>query len=226
MSIFCILHFFQFSVITPFHPSIHHIHQSPFALLFHPFNIEYYSMSYLQRRKKNLPTLPQEDGFRMPAEWEAHEGCWMAWPVREDNYRLEGLPAQEAWAEVINAIIDYEPVSIFVPFDHFEKVSELLDPRVRLIETSYDDAWLRDIGPTFVVKDDQTSKTREVRGVDWRLVTPPSLLPPSRDSSCSCSCSSFLFSSPSPSSSSDSMHGGRCIHLGSMMTLLLVKCWK
>lgn len=25
---------------------------------------------------------PAEMGFRMPAEWEPHEQCWMGWPVR------------------------------------------------------------------------------------------------------------------------------------------------
>lgn len=25
---------------------------------------------------------PAKMGFRMPAEWEPHEQCWMGWPVR------------------------------------------------------------------------------------------------------------------------------------------------
>ena len=28
------------------------------------------------------------DGFRMPAEYAAHDGCWMIWPERTDNWRL------------------------------------------------------------------------------------------------------------------------------------------
>ena len=24
---------------------------------------------------------PRGHGFRMPAEWEPHEQCWMGWPV-------------------------------------------------------------------------------------------------------------------------------------------------
>ena len=27
---------------------------------------------------------PRESGFRMPAEWEPHARCWMAWPDRPD----------------------------------------------------------------------------------------------------------------------------------------------
>jgi hypothetical protein len=31
---------------------------------------------------KVLEGLPAKMGFRMPAEWEPHEQCWMGWPVR------------------------------------------------------------------------------------------------------------------------------------------------
>jgi agmatine deiminase len=40
--------------------------------------------------------------------------------------------------------------------------ARLDDPRIRVVEISSDDAWVRDTGPTFVI-DDQGS----VRGVDW-----------------------------------------------------------
>lgn len=32
-----------------------------------------------------LDTTPRADGFRMPAEWEPHIGCWMMWPERSDR---------------------------------------------------------------------------------------------------------------------------------------------
>ena len=31
---------------------------------------------------KVLEGRPAKMGFRMPAEWEPHEQCWMGWPVR------------------------------------------------------------------------------------------------------------------------------------------------
>jgi agmatine deiminase len=40
----------------------------------------------------------------------------------------------------------------------------LLDPRIRLVEISHDDSWMRDVGPTFVV-----DKRGAVRGVDWHF---------------------------------------------------------
>lgn len=40
----------------------------------------------LAREKKrvvmDLKGTPVENGYRMPAEWEPHSGCWMGWPVR------------------------------------------------------------------------------------------------------------------------------------------------
>jgi agmatine deiminase len=41
----------------------------------------------------------------------------------------------------------------------------LLPDRVRVAEIASDDAWMRDVGPTFVVND----RTREIRGIDWQF---------------------------------------------------------
>ena len=61
---------------------------------------------------QTLSTLPSADGFRMPAEWEPHIGCWMLWPERHDNWRMGAYPAQHAYAEVANAICKFESVSM------------------------------------------------------------------------------------------------------------------
>ena len=49
---------------------------------------------------QTLTTTPAADGFWMPGEFEPHDGCWMAWPERPDNWRLGARPAQEAFAEI------------------------------------------------------------------------------------------------------------------------------
>ncbi|MGN6256616.1 MAG: agmatine deiminase [Solirubrobacterales bacterium] len=111
-----------------------------------------------------LETIPAEDGFRMPGEFEPHSGCWMAWPERTDNWRLGAKPAQEAFAAVAEAIAGSEPVTMAVSDGQFENCRALLPPQVRVVEISTDDAWLRDTGPTFVI--DGSSRRR---GVDWRF---------------------------------------------------------
>jgi len=111
-----------------------------------------------------LDSTPAADGFRMPAEWEPHSGCWMAWPERPDNWRLGAEPAQEAFAAVASAIAATEPVTMAVSDGQYERARAALPDSVRLVELSTDDAWLRDTGPTFVV-DGKGAR----RGVDWRF---------------------------------------------------------
>ncbi len=111
-----------------------------------------------------LKSTPAGDGFRMPAEFEPHDGCWMLWPERTDNWRLGAKPAQEAFAAVATAIAGSEPVTMAVSDAQFENARAMLPPEVRVVEVSSDDAWMRDCGPTFLV-DSQGGR----RGVDWRF---------------------------------------------------------
>jgi agmatine deiminase len=109
-----------------------------------------------------LDSTPAADGFRMPGEFEPHMGCWMAWPERPDNWRLGARPAQETYAAVAEAIGSGEPVTMAVSDRQFEHARSVLAPSVRVVEISSDDAWMRDMGPTFVL-----DKAGARRGVDW-----------------------------------------------------------
>ncbi len=111
-----------------------------------------------------LKTTPAADGFHMPAEFEPHAGCWMAWPERPDNWRLGAAPAQEAFAAVAAAIAAVEPVTVAASAAQLERARELLPGEVRVAELATDDAWMRDIGPTFVV-----NGRGGRRGVDWEF---------------------------------------------------------
>jgi len=102
--------------------------------------------------------------MRMPAEWERHERTWMAWP--SNGYTLgetetDAERARQTWANVANAIINFEPVTMVVNPGDLAIAKNFLDPRVELIELPLNDAWMRDIGPTFV-KDNG-----EVKAVNW-----------------------------------------------------------
>ncbi len=59
-----------------------------------------------------LKSRPGRDGFWMPAESSPHEGCWMLWPERPDNWRRQAQPAQAAFAAVATAISRFEPVTL------------------------------------------------------------------------------------------------------------------
>lgn len=111
---------------------------------------------------RTLDSTPAADGFRMPAELDPHDGCWMLWPERPDTWRWGGKPAQEAFAAVAAAIAASEPVTMGVSAGQFAHARAVLPPEVRVVELSSDDAWMRDVGPTFVV-DDRGGR----RAVDW-----------------------------------------------------------
>lgn len=100
----------------------------------------------------------------MPAEWEAHTGCWMLWPERSDNWRGGAKPAQHAFAAVAAAIMKGEPVSVCVSPAQYLVARQMLEPGIRLVEMTSNDSWIRDCGPTFVV-----NTLGEMRGIDWRF---------------------------------------------------------
>ncbi|MGV8968759.1 MAG: agmatine deiminase [Cellulomonas sp.] len=109
-----------------------------------------------------LDSTPAADGYRMPAEWAHHSGCWLIWPERPDNWRLGGKPAQAVFAAVATAIANTEPVTVAVSARQFDNARSELGENIRVVEISNDDSWIRDCGPTFVVNDEG-----DVRGVDW-----------------------------------------------------------
>ncbi|MEN9603485.1 MAG: hypothetical protein RL545_174 [Actinomycetota bacterium] len=91
--------------------------------------------------------------MRMPAEWERHERTWMAWP--SNGYTLgeteeDANRARQTWANVANAVVRFEPVTMVVSWEDIAVAKSFLDPKVELLPAKLNDAWMRDIGPTFV----------------------------------------------------------------------------
>ncbi|MEG2382810.1 MAG: agmatine deiminase [Oscillospiraceae bacterium] len=109
-----------------------------------------------------IKSSPKKDGYRMPGEFEPHDGTWMLWPQRPDVWRFGGKPAQAAFVEVATAISKFEQVTMGVSCDQYENACNMLPENIRIVEISNDDSWMRDCGPTFVKNADG-----DVRGVDW-----------------------------------------------------------
>jgi len=110
---------------------------------------------------KLLTSTPREDGFRMPGEFEKHDGCWMLWPERTDTYRMGAKPAQAAYVETAVAISQFEKVTVGVSAGQFMNARSRLPDQIRVVEMSSNDSWMRDNGPIFV------NNGHEVRAVDW-----------------------------------------------------------
>jgi agmatine deiminase len=107
---------------------------------------------------------PREAGFTMPAEWDQHERCWMAWPHRTDLYGKR-LPAiQRGYARVAQAIRQFEPMTMLAAHEAAEEARQLCGPDVEVMPFDLDDAWLRDSGPTFL-----RHASGKRAGVSWRF---------------------------------------------------------
>lgn len=110
---------------------------------------------------KLLSSVPRSDGFYLPAESDWHEGSWMIWPQRQDNWREGAKPVQRVVCQIANAISEFEPVTVCVSAEQYENARNQLSSRIRVIEMSSNEAFIRDTGPTFV-----TNGT-EIRGISW-----------------------------------------------------------
>jgi agmatine deiminase len=90
----------------------------------------------------------------MPAEWEPHEACLMAWPTRNDFWGPYLERAKDEYAAVANAIAAFEPVVMVANPGQEGEVEQRCSSRVRTLEVPIDDSWSRDSGPVFVVDED------------------------------------------------------------------------
>lgn len=117
---------------------------------------------------KKLHTLPAADGFRMPGEFEPHRGCIMIWPKRPGSWNYGAKKAREAFKRVAWAIAESEEVFMLAEADVEENAREMLTGNpghaIHVIRMESDDAWARDVAPTFVVNDE-----KNVRGIDWEF---------------------------------------------------------
>ena len=109
--------------------------------------------------------MPSPGGWRMPAEWAPHERTWMAWPSA--GYTLgdteaDAEEARDTWAAVARAVALFEPVTVVADPADEAIARESLGYRIDVVTAPLDDAWMRDIGPTFVVAPDGS-----LGAVDW-----------------------------------------------------------
>jgi agmatine deiminase len=101
--------------------------------------------------------------IRIPAEWEPHACCWMAWAVHAE-WRNQISVVKDELSVVVRTIAQYEPVRLLAP------QSELAEARARfsggnieIIEAPVDDIWMRDIAPTFALRGN------DVVAIDWNF---------------------------------------------------------
>lgn len=111
---------------------------------------------------KILNSIPSQDGFHMPAEFEPHEGCIIIWPERSDSWQYGAYAARKAFIQVAMAISESEDVTVCASAHQYNNAREMLPSHIRVVEMSSNDAWARDVAPTFV-----KNNKGEIRGIDW-----------------------------------------------------------
>ncbi|KAK4485810.1 hypothetical protein RD792_008457 [Penstemon davidsonii] len=115
---------------------------------------------------------PFEHEYYMPPEWVPHSHCWIGWPERPDNWREHGVHAQLVFANVASAISRFEPVTVCASSAQWKNARTQLPEHIRVVEMSMNDSWLRDTGPTFVVRNSISSNDKlrsKIAGIDWNF---------------------------------------------------------
>jgi len=96
-------------------------------------------------------------GFHMPAEWALHSRCWMAWPTRTAIWGEYLEAASEDYANIAQAIAEFEPVVMLTPPGFTTLAREMCGPTVAIVPWDLEDSWMRDIGPNFLKKGNETA---------------------------------------------------------------------
>ncbi|MCG3200916.1 MAG: Agmatine deiminase [Gammaproteobacteria bacterium] len=115
---------------------------------------------------------PAQMGYRMPAEWEPHQAVWLSWPHKRESWPGKFETVEPIVAEAVAALAGSELVRINVlDGGHEAHVTRLLEARgvdlagVRFHRFPTNDAWCRDHGAIFVVR--EHGGHRELAATDW-----------------------------------------------------------
>jgi agmatine deiminase len=98
-----------------------------------------------------------EQGFRLPAEWEPHQGTWVSWPHNPDTWPGSLAQVREFYGDLIAAIAEDEVAHVNVTDAPMESEARrfLLQSKANLRQVEFhaiptNDAWCRDYGALFV----------------------------------------------------------------------------
>lgn len=102
---------------------------------------------------------PKSLSYRMPAEWETHEGTWLIWP-HNDTHKDSQLHLEHLWLEMTRVLQEHEMVHIVVAdglqkehLQHQLGYYGLNENTIDIHIIPNDDVWVRDCGPIFLVND-------------------------------------------------------------------------
>ena len=104
-----------------------------------------------------------QNSIRIPAEWEPHRCCWMAWAVHPE-WKEWAEAVKLELSEVICIISEFELVRLLTPPDQISDArARFAGANIEIVAAPVDDIWMRDIAPTFA------ACSNEVFAIDWNF---------------------------------------------------------
>ena len=113
------------------------------------------------------------DSLKMPGEFEGHKGTLMIWPVRPGSWTNKGEEAKKVFTEIARKIAEHEELYMLAYDGFVDEAAAALDAdeivygsgdvkvlktpskfKISVLAIKTDDAWARDVCPTFVRTDD------------------------------------------------------------------------
>src|SRR5688500_8796343 len=95
--------------------------------------------------------------YRMPAEWEPHEGTWIAWPHEKSDWPGKFQTIPWVYCEIVRHLARVERVHILVSDEEAEQRARKMLVRTHVEMTVVDffrcptnRSWTRDYCPIFV----------------------------------------------------------------------------
>jgi agmatine deiminase len=119
----------------------------------------------------HVPT-PASLGYRMPAEWEPHQGTWLSWPHNRATWPGKFESVEPVMVKAVQALCSSETVHINVlNAQHEAHVRRLFNKAggcgpIQFHYFPTNDAWCRDHGALFVVR--RVDGKQEMAAVDCR----------------------------------------------------------
>jgi len=109
---------------------------------------------------------PTDLNYKMPAEWVKHSRTYISWPVQSSMcYPEDYEKVCLGYVEIIQAIAEFEPVTVVANLADSEKLSRSFEnDLIEVLFIDHNDAWLRDNGPTFLIHE-----TGGLAGVNWEF---------------------------------------------------------
>ena len=112
--------------------------------------------------------------YRMPAEWEPHEGTWLAWPHERTDWPGKFAPIPWVYCDIVKRLARVERVHILVADgDKQRKVTAMLRKTavdlaaVTFFHAPTDRSWTRDYCPTFTKDSDGSTVILNWRFNGW-----------------------------------------------------------